>query len=174
MPVAWARAVTKCFDTYRISTDIYVKTKEKNNKTLIKWKEDAAGDGTSYRKFWHFFFFGYPAAYGVPRSGIRFEPQLQHQESNPSPRAPDTPLIPLRHSGNCWDFFPHISEAWKSPCKKHWHDWGPLWDRPRSGPVSTCLAPYLWWHFGGKSKGTWVSPLTDYRREWSNENNGTR
>lgn len=56
MPVAWARAVTKCFDTYRISTDIYVKTKEKNNKTLIKWKEDAAGDGTSYRKFWHFFF----------------------------------------------------------------------------------------------------------------------
>lgn len=55
MPVAWARAVTKCFDTYRISTDIYVKTKEKNIETMIKWKEDA-GDGTSYRKFWDFFF----------------------------------------------------------------------------------------------------------------------
>ena len=75
------------------------------------------------------FFFGHPTGYGVPRPGFRSKPQLQHdlqkcqilkatvlgQGSNLHPSAPETPQIPLCHSGNskCFSFFKRIcSTRW--------------------------------------------------------------
>ena len=61
--------------------------------------------------FFFFSFFGRPTAYGVPRPGIRFEPQLQtkpqpwqRQILNPLCRAGDQtciPALPRRHRSCC-------------------------------------------------------------------------
>lgn len=174
MPVAWARAVTKCFDTYRISTDIYVKTKEKNNKTLIKWKEDAAGDGTSYRKFWHFFFLATLRHMVFPDQGSDSSHSCSTKNQT---RVPGLQTHHWSHcvtAGTAETFSPTSQKHGRVHARNTGMTGGLCGTGPDQTHLSTCLVPYLWWHFGGKSKGTWVSPLTDYRREWTNENNGTR